>query len=122
MTKDSYVSGARAEQDEYQSRNTGAVPDPGGTSARRYLGMSPMGKTAKGRDPPEQAARTRRLCEPGHVCSHRDWPDPLTDPGELTPDELDLLQSHVPGHRWDGWRRLTGDEDYVAAFVRLAQS
>jgi hypothetical protein len=26
-----------------------------------------------------------------------------------------LLQSQVAGHRWDGWRRLTGDEDYFAA-------
>jgi hypothetical protein len=26
-----------------------------------------------------------------------------------------LLQSQVAGHHWDGWRRLTSDEDYFAA-------
>jgi hypothetical protein len=30
-------------------------------------------------------------------------------------DEPGLLPSQVPGHRWNGWRRLTGDEDYYAA-------
>jgi hypothetical protein len=73
-----------------------------------------MDENVKARDLQGQAARTRRLCEPGYGPSRGDWPDSLTEPGELTPDELDLLQSHVPGHRWDGWRRLTGDEDYFA--------
>jgi hypothetical protein len=74
-----------------------------------------MDENVKARDPHEHAARTRRGCEPSYGPSRRDWPDQVTEPGELTPDELDLLQSHIPGHRWDGWRRLTGDEDYVAA-------
>jgi hypothetical protein len=74
-----------------------------------------MDEHVKAGDLQAQAARTRRLREPSHGLSHSDWPDPFADPGELTSDELDLLQSHVPGHRWDGWRRLTGDEDYYAA-------
>ncbi len=44
-----------------------------------------------------------------------DWRDSLTEPCAPTPDELELLQSQVAGHRWDGWRRLTGDEVYFAA-------
>jgi hypothetical protein len=74
-----------------------------------------MNEKVKARGLQNQAAGTRRLCEPSYGRSHRDCLDPLTNPGELTPHELDLLQSHVPGHRWDGWRRLTGDEDYYAA-------
>ncbi|HXZ70703.1 MAG TPA: hypothetical protein VEH31_07520 [Streptosporangiaceae bacterium] len=74
-----------------------------------------MDEHVKASDLQEQAARTRRLREPSHGRSHRDWAAPFADPGELTSDELDLLQSHVPGHRWDGWRRLTGDDDYYAA-------
>jgi hypothetical protein len=74
-----------------------------------------MDEHVKPSDLREQAARTRRLGEPSYGPRHGDWPDPFADPGELTPDELDLLQGHVPGHRWDGWRRLTGDEDYYAA-------
>jgi hypothetical protein len=74
-----------------------------------------MDENVKARDLQEQAARPRHLGEPSHGPNCGDWPDLVTGPGELTPDELDLLQSHVPGHRWDGWRRLTGDEDYYAA-------
>jgi hypothetical protein len=33
----------------------------------------------------------------------------------LGQDELGLLNSQVPGHRWNGWCRLTGDEGYYAA-------
>lgn len=40
---------------------------------------------------------------------------PLAESSELTQDQLGLLRSQVPGHRWNGWRRLTGDEDYYAA-------
>ena len=36
-------------------------------------------------------------------------------PADLTQDELGLLSSQVQGHHWNGWRRLTGDEDYYAA-------
>jgi hypothetical protein len=74
-----------------------------------------MDENVKVRESQEHAARTGCVCEPGYGPSRGDWPHQLTEPGELTPDELDLLQSHVPGHRWDGWRRLTGDEDYFAA-------
>jgi hypothetical protein len=61
----------------------------------------------------DQIPRSR---QPGELrYGHGYWPEPLTEPCEPTPDELDLLHSQLPGHRWDGWRRLTGDEDYHAA-------
>ncbi len=41
--------------------------------------------------------------------------NPLIGPYEPAPGEPGLLPSQVPGHRWNGWRRLTGDEDYYAA-------
>ena len=63
----------------------------------------------------EQAARSRDLRELSYGRGHGDWPDPLAEPAELTQDELGLLNSQVPGHHWNGWRRLTGDEDYYAA-------
>jgi len=74
-----------------------------------------MDENVRATGPAEQAAKTGRLREfsPGH--RREDWPDPLTEPDEPAPDELDLLHSQVPGHRWNGWRRLTGDEDYFAA-------
>jgi hypothetical protein len=62
----------------------------------------------------EQAARARELSY-GRGDRREDWPDPLSEPCEPAPDELDLLRSQVPGHRWNGWRRLTGDEGYYAA-------
>ena len=73
-----------------------------------------MDENAKARDLEQQAAITRRLSgfSYGHSCE--DWPDPLRDPGEPAQDELDLLQSKVAGHHWDGWRRLTGNEGYFA--------
>jgi hypothetical protein len=62
----------------------------------------------------EQAARSRDLLrELSHL--HGDWPDPLVESSEPTQDELDLPYSQVPGHRWNGWYRLTADEDYYAA-------
>ncbi len=73
-----------------------------------------MDENAKARDLEEQAAITRQLSGLGYGRSRGDWPDPLTEPCELTQDELDLLHSKVAGHRWDGWRRLTGDEGYFA--------
>ncbi len=63
----------------------------------------------------EQAARYRGLRELSYGCGHGDWPGPLAELSELRQDELDLLYSQVPGHRWNGWYRLTGDEDYYAA-------
>ncbi len=74
-----------------------------------------MDENTGAREPEEQAAKTRRLSELS--CGHRreDWPDLLRESYEPTQDELGLLHSQVPGHRWNGWRRLTGDEDYYAA-------
>ncbi len=73
-----------------------------------------MDENAKAREPEERAANTRRQVELGYGHRCGDWPDPLRKPYEPTQDELDLLYSQVPGHRWNGWRRLTGDEDYYA--------
>jgi len=67
------------------------------------------------KDPKEQPAETRRQWELSYGHGEEDWPDPLREQYEPTQDELGLLYSQVPGHRWDGWRRLTGDEDYYAA-------
>jgi len=74
-----------------------------------------MEENARARDYQEQSAIARQPLEP--VCGHRreDRPDPLTGPCGLARDELELLQGKVAGHRWEGWRRLTGDEGYVAA-------
>jgi len=74
-----------------------------------------MEHNARARDQLEQSAIAGQPLEP--VCGHRgeDWPDLLTEPCELGHDELGLLQGKVAGHRWDGWRRLTGDGGYVAA-------
>jgi hypothetical protein len=79
-------------------------------------GMSPVDENDKASDPQEQAARTRRQPEFSHGHRRVDWPGPLSEPYELTQDELDLLHSQATGHRWHGWRRLTADEDdYYAA-------
>jgi hypothetical protein len=74
-----------------------------------------MDKIPEARKPDEQAATTRRLSELSRGHRRQDRPDPLTEPDEPAQDELDLLHSQVPGHQWNGWRRLTGDEDYYAA-------
>jgi hypothetical protein len=74
-----------------------------------------MEENTGAREPEEQAATTRCGWELSHEHRRQDWPDPQTEPYEPAQDELDLLQSQVPGHRWNGWRRLTGDEDYFAA-------
>ena len=74
-----------------------------------------MDKNVRAREPEEQAARARHLWESSYGRRREDWPDPLREPYEPTQDELGLLHSQVPGHRWNGWRRLTGDEDYFAA-------
>jgi hypothetical protein len=74
-----------------------------------------MEENARAKDQREQPAVTR---QPGEaVYGHRggDGPGPLAGPCELAHDELELLRGKVAGHRWDGWRRLTGDEGYVAA-------
>ena len=74
-----------------------------------------MDANPKATEPEEQAAETRRLWESSYGHRHEDWPDPLREPYEPTQDELDLLHSQMPGHQWNGWRRLTGGEDYFAA-------
>src|SRR5579872_1790789 len=71
-----------------------------------------MNENAETREPEGQAATTERLSEPRYG-QRREWP--RREPYEPTPDELGLLHSQVPGHRWSGWCRLTGDEDYYAA-------
>lgn len=62
-----------------------------------------MDENAKARDPEEQAAIARQLS--GFSCRHsrEDWPDALREPCELAQEELDLLQSKVAGHCWNGW-------------------
>jgi hypothetical protein len=74
-----------------------------------------MEENAKARDQREQSAMTRQRVEPVYGHRGEDVPGPLTEPCELARDELELLQGKVAGHRWDGWRRLTGDEGYVGA-------
>jgi hypothetical protein len=74
-----------------------------------------MEENAKARGQREQSAMTRQRLEPVYRHRGEDVPGPLTEPCELARDELELLQGKVAGHRWDGWRRLTGDEGYVAA-------
>ena len=74
-----------------------------------------MDENAGAREPEGETAATGRLSEFSYGHRREDWPDPLREPYEPTPDELGLLYSQVPGHRWSGWRRLTGDEGYYAA-------
>jgi hypothetical protein len=74
-----------------------------------------MGENAKARDPEKQAVTTRQPWELSHGHGRDDRADPLTEPCEPAQDMSELLQAKVPGHRWDGWRRLTGDEGYFAA-------
>jgi len=74
-----------------------------------------MDENAKARDPEEQAVTTGQPCELGHGYGPEDRSDLLAGPRELARDESELLRGKVPGHRWDGWRRLTGDEGYFAA-------
>ena len=74
-----------------------------------------MDENAKARDPEEQAVTTGQPWELGHWHGREDWPDLLTGPSEPTQDKFELRQGKMPGHRWDGWRRLTGNESYRAA-------
>jgi len=73
-----------------------------------------MDENAKARDPEEQAVTTGQPWELSHGYRREEWPDRLTGP-EPTHDEFEFPQIRVPGHRLDGWRRLTGDEGYFAA-------
>jgi len=74
-----------------------------------------MNENAKSGELDKQADTIKRRWEPSYGLRREDWPDPLREPYEPAQDELGLLHSQVPGHRWDSWRRLTGDEDYFAA-------
>jgi flagellar biosynthesis regulator FlaF len=74
-----------------------------------------MDENAKARDPEEQAVTTRQPWELGYGHGREDCPHLLTGPCEPTRDKFELPQIRVPGHRWDGWRRLTGDDRYLAA-------
>jgi len=88
---------------------------PGHRLVSRDLGVSPVDEDARARKPEEQAAEVRRQWEFSYGHRREDWPEPLTEPYQPTRGELDLLHSQVPGHRWNGWRRLTGAEEYFAA-------
>jgi hypothetical protein len=79
------------------------------------LGVSPMDENAGARNPEGQGAMTGCRSELSYGHRRQDRPDSPREPYEPTPDELGLLHSQVPGHRWSGWRRLPGDEDYYAA-------
>jgi flagellar biosynthesis regulator FlaF len=74
-----------------------------------------MEENAKARYPEEQAVTAGQPWDLGRGDQREGWPDRLAEPCELTQDMLELLPGRVPGHRWDGWRRLTGDEGYFAA-------
>jgi hypothetical protein len=74
-----------------------------------------MDENVKARDPEEQPGTTRQPWEVGHEHGSEGWPDRLAEPFEPAHDMSELLQGRVLGHRWDGWRRLTGDEGYFAA-------
>lgn len=74
-----------------------------------------MDENPEANEPEERAATTRRPPELGHEHRCQDRPGSPGEPYEPTQAEADLLQSQVPGHRWNGWRRLTGDEGYYAA-------
>jgi hypothetical protein len=74
-----------------------------------------MEENAKVRDPGEQAVTTRWLWELSHGHRREGRPGRLTEPRELAHDEFELLRGKVAGHRWDGWRRLTGGEGYFAS-------
>ncbi len=74
-----------------------------------------MDENAKARDLEEQATITRQPWGPAMGPGARMSLAPLGESCEPAYDELDLLRGKAAGHRWDGWRRLTGDEDYFAA-------
>lgn len=81
----------------------------------RSRGMSPVDENAKASDLEEQSTIARRPWGPDVGPGARTSLAPLAESYEPAYDELDLLRGKAAGHRWDGWRRLTGDEDYFAA-------
>ena len=74
-----------------------------------------MDEKAKARDLEEQATITGQPWGPAIGPGARTSLAPLGESYEPAYDEFDLLRGKAAGHRWDGWRRLTGDEDYFAA-------
>jgi hypothetical protein len=74
-----------------------------------------MDENAKARDLEEQATITRQPWGPAMGPGARTSLAPLGESCEPAYGELDLLRGKAAGHRWDGWRRLTGGEDYFAA-------
>ena len=74
-----------------------------------------MDDNAKARDLEAQATMTRQPSGPAMGPGARTSLPPLAESCEPAYDELDVLRGKAAGHRWDGWRRLTGDEDYFAA-------
>ncbi len=71
-----------------------------------------MDETAKARDLEEQATTTRPPWGPAMGPGARTSLAPLGESCERAYGELDLLRGKAAGDRWDGWRLLTGDEDY----------
>ncbi len=74
-----------------------------------------MDENAKARDLEAQATMTRQPGGPATGPGARTSLAPQAGSCEPADDELDLLRGKAAGHRWDGWRRLTGDEVCVAA-------
>ena len=74
-----------------------------------------MEENAKARDPEEQAVITMQRWEFSYGHRREDWPDRPPEGYEPARGEFDLPLGKVPGHRCDGWRRMTGDEGYSAA-------
>ena len=74
-----------------------------------------MDENAEARDLEEQATITRQPWGPAIGPGARTGLGPLAQSYEPAYDEFDMLLGKAAGHRWDGWRRLTGDEDYFAA-------
>ena len=97
------------------------VVDPGDLSSGHHFQSQYLGGESHGLKTPGPGSQKSRPPGPGAsgspvtgASAGLAWPAERT-PYEPTPDELGLLHSRVPGHRWNGWRRLTGDEGYYAA-------
>jgi hypothetical protein len=134
---------ARAREPEEQAAMTGRLRELslftpwGGRRWREFAGAGcggPGSAAAWSPSPqppnPHTPDQARRPNQPGSAAAHpfgvsyipvsyghrrEDWPEPPREPYEPAQGELGLLYSQVPGHRWNSWHRLTGDEDYYAA-------
>jgi hypothetical protein len=74
-----------------------------------------MEENAKARDPEEQAVITGQRWAFSYGHRREDWPERLPEGYEPARGEFDLPLGKMSGHRCDGWRRMTGDEGYLAA-------